>query len=64
MSKQEDWIPCSERLPEKDGYYQVTIDLNCDIEKFIAVSQFQKGEWEAIGVIAWMPLPEPYKGDV
>lgn len=52
------WIPVTERLPEKDGQYLVTvkkgymlIGLWCGI----------KEDWG--NVIAWMPLPEPYKED-
>ena len=22
-----EWIPCSERLPEKSGYYEITVEL-------------------------------------
>lgn len=60
------WIPCSERLPEENGSYIVTsMDY---VDTFEAV--FDAGEWFSIdycddikNVIAWMPLPEPYKGD-
>lgn len=64
--KQTQWIPCSERLPEfgakvlcqcRAGIYEVLEyrsygwyhdDLHCYMEGF---------------VIAWMPLPESYKGE-
>lgn len=52
------WIPVSERLPEKNGQYLVTVNkgymllgLWCGI----------KDDW--INIIAWMPLPEPYKAE-
>lgn len=52
------WIPISERLPEKNGQYLVTVKkgymllgLWCGI----------KDDW--INVIAWMSLPEPYKAE-
>ena len=58
------WIPVSEKLPEETGWYIVTIRT----EKGIAVCEqsYRKGEnhWttlKGIEVIAWMPLPEPYK---
>ena len=60
------WIPCSERLPDKEGLYIVT-NLN---DKFSPVSSryFNKrGDssfWSGhplSEVTAWMPLPEPYR---
>ena len=51
------WIPCSERLPEKDGYYLTTTcyrQVYCD---FWNEDHFDRTE----AVIAWMPLPEPYE---
>ncbi len=71
-----EWIPCSERLPEKkinpitqDFYeYQVTYQ-NGDV-KDIRYYKFGKGHWWNDAkvmdkyVIAWMPLPDPYEGRV
>lgn len=64
-----DWIPVNERLPEEE-----TSVLICNRKGEIEISQggrFDNGTWEwytsgwRFGeVIAWMPLPEPYKGDV
>ncbi len=56
------WIPVSERLPEEVGTYMTTVDY----EKYgIAVGQrYYHGKglgWEDDCVIAWMPLPEPYR---
>ena len=51
------WIPCSEKLPEKDGYYLTTTcyrQVYCD---FWNEDHFDRTE----AVIAWMLLPEPYK---
>jgi hypothetical protein len=56
---QPHWIPVTERLPEyrtqaltihKDGDYEIN-----------HVIDEEDGEWFLDGVIAWMPLPEPYK---
>ena len=66
-SKTGEWIPCSERLPSNDGCVLVTID------DAIEFGKHEDGEWsiwvcehwdkwDANGVTAWMPLPEPYKG--
>ncbi len=67
-----EWIPCAERLPE------VGIPVLCqwhqrngmDTEIYFAILHRDRdnGEWGAdFGrpngeVVAWMPLPEPYKG--
>lgn len=48
------WIPVSERLPE-DGRYL------CDYGDCIDFGQIHNGKWYVDGVIAWMPLPQPYK---
>lgn len=79
------WIPVSERLPEKDGKYLVTMRSFCGLPQRIEVLRFATdlhridkydfpehkcgfydsySEWgycEVDDVIAWMPLPEPYK---
>ena len=66
-----DWIPCSERFPSESGDYLCTIPLDAD-ETYTEVLTFHKGrfyeddaEWGATfhdDVLAWMPLPTPYKG--
>lgn len=64
----QQWIPCSERLPEKSGRYLVT---NTRLGAFeVTWNIFYNGKGEAQegwlyedGTIAWMPLPEPYKGE-
>jgi hypothetical protein len=62
------WIPCSERLPEKDGRYITTNMYEGEKEEVFDL-WYEDGNWfidagedETIRtVIAWMPLPEPYK---
>lgn len=59
------WIPCSERLPE---YREVVLITN--YKGNVRYGQFRgtrEKYWYWKGntleeVIAWMPLPEPYKG--
>ena len=61
--KETGWIPVSERLPEK-GTYIVTFDgeLIGQKEPFTGMCGIENGKWdEEDCVIAWMPLPEPYK---
>ena len=64
----QQWIPCSERLPEKFGDYLVSVKRhgwNCEeyIENDIAYWDDLEGFHKAEEVLAWMPLPEPYKGE-
>ena len=60
--KDKRWIPCSERLPEEDGQYLISTCMNC-----IDTCFFYKDDdgylWVDYeeSVIAWMPLPQPYK---
>lgn len=65
------WIPVSERLPEEEMDVLVCND-NGDIEiSRGSYSTEMKNEfiwytsgWRFGEVIAWMPLPEPYKGEM
>lgn len=59
------WTPVSERLPE-DGTYLTTLDgeLVGQEEPFTGMCGIEDGKWDEEGcVIAWMPLPEPYRGE-
>ena len=63
--KKSGWIPCSERLPEKDGKYLVTAygyvsKKNNNVTTAIFVSTTKEFYPNCI---AWMPLPEPYRGE-
>ena len=58
----QQWIPCSERLPEERQEVLVTVNngaIYTDVDKWISDSFWYHGHY----VIAWMPLPEPYKGE-
>jgi hypothetical protein len=57
------WIPCSERLPEESGCYLVSVK-NDHERRYSKTSWFGKDGWFARqDVIAWMPLPEEYRGE-
>lgn len=64
--KENGWIPVSERLPE-DGTYITTLDgeLVGQEEPFTGMCGIENGKWDDEDcVIAWMPLPKPYKEDL
>ena len=66
------WIPVTEKLPEKNGEYIVTIQCEhvdgwddyvtgfaeWDVDDWYLVSYYP-GQIKAV---AWVPLPEPFKG--
>ena len=59
------WIPCSERLPEEDGYYLVTTRFYHLHNLVVMGCNFEDGKWLYMDgddeVLAWQPLPQPYK---
>lgn len=62
---QGEWIPCSERLPDVDVEVLATVDWSD-----VRIAWLMKGgAWEtdeyilaSDEILAWMPLPNPYKG--
>lgn len=75
--EQARWIPVSERLPKPDEFVLVTYkrwghgdnDLFKDLPEYVYSTYFAYYDIhrgfgnENENVIAWMPLPEPYKED-
>ena len=65
--KENGWISAGERLPEASGTYQVTCMDGRIHRSTYAKFQSKLKRWELTGarsywkVIAWMPLPNPYK---
>lgn len=58
----QQWIPCSERLPEKDmTRYLCTYNYSEGV--CVDFGFYSEGAWFTTGVTAWMPLPEPYKAE-
>ena len=62
-----EWIPCSERLPLDSGWY-MTSCVDNDGYEFVKICSFHKSIDEEFSffdafsnVIAWRPLPQPYK---
>lgn len=67
--KKQEWISCSERLPEESGKYEVTA---LDAGRLIVTQvkwQPKLKSWNLTGamaywkITAWKPLPEPYNPD-
>ena len=62
--KTSDWIPCSERLPKKNGIYRVTFVSYGKRKIDYCFYQKHLKDFIANGkVVAWMENPEPYKGE-
>jgi hypothetical protein len=66
------WIPCSERMPPIDKKVLVTVDIQGDLA--IDIADHSYGLWffadeyysyteKDFKVLAWQPLPEPYRED-
>ena len=68
-AEQGGWISVSEKLPDKSSQYIVTYKGGRTTDCYY--NKAEREWWENIdheytvrhGVIAWMPFPEPYKGD-
>lgn len=61
----EQWIPCSERLPEESGEYITTVIWGNKPTRTTGAYDAKRKEWSrySYNPIAWMEWPEPYKGD-
>lgn len=63
----QEWIPCSERLPKKQGHYICTCKDGSKYKRTTVV-KWSNG-WQLTGaraywiVLAWMPLPSAYQGE-
>ena len=64
------WIPCSERLPEDDSICIVTVEYPNN-ETVVDYGWFDRKsvcwfvgtqEFRTSNILAWQPLPEPFKG--
>ena len=78
MIKKQQWTPVTEALPEEDTDVLVTVrcDGLKDMKgrTYVEVASHIGGEWVSYSdefkvlrhrhhVIAWMPLPKPWRGD-
>jgi hypothetical protein len=62
----QEWIPCSEKLPEKEGHYLCSFKKANRIDSiYVDLAYWTGGRWYgylANEINAWMPLPKPWKG--
>ncbi len=71
-----EWIPVSERLPDENGWYLVSIgdtwteeglgrvdDPKKIYDCMVRFSSFENGKFYFGRVAAWMPKPKPYRGE-
>lgn len=69
VQPEQRWIPCSERLPEESGRYLISAFDGVVRRTTVAPYQPRYKAWAMTGrmaywkVVAWMPLPEPYRED-
>lgn len=66
------WIQCSKKLPKEDEYVLICFEDDPKEKWYcrMAVGWLEDGFWQCWDdrantrkdVVAWMPLPEPYKG--
>lgn len=59
------WIPCSKRMPEKNTPVLVVDSQGrvCIREFIMKSKNFNEWSKGKIDVVAWQPLPKPYKGE-
>ena len=59
------WILCSERNPDETGVYLVTVASNNNKVNTVLFNYSKDYGWTVGGcftIVAWMPMPAPYKG--
>lgn len=69
LLEQTEWIPVTEKLPEDDERVLATIDAGSIIVTIVTYDMMRGAFYNTFGVrigcgtdvLAWMPLPKPYK---
>lgn len=67
MERLTEWIPVGEKLPEDDKVVLVSCCTKKGVRS-VNRAYYSNGYWHGSGsmsgVVAWMPLPEPYNPEV
>lgn len=63
LSAEAEWIPCSESLPKEYAQYLVCLESGECYVFWLEDSDWARGMAEKEGILAWMPLPKPYRKD-
>ena len=62
VQPEQRWIPCNERLPE-NGYWLWSAKGGEVQKDFYWDGHWENAEKYGYDVVAWLPLPKPYKED-
>jgi hypothetical protein len=63
LEQEQKWTPVAEGLPKKDGLYLVSVK-NDHLRRYSKTCWYSDKNWFARqDVVAWMPLPEPYRAE-
>lgn len=60
LAQPQRWIPMSERMPE-NGHYYLWCSNGGNVQSDYYWDGFENGQKYGYTIVAWMPLPEPYK---
>lgn len=60
VEREQEWIPCSEGLPENGHYYLWCSDMG-NVQSDYYWDGFEKEQKYGYNIVAWMPLPKPWK---
>ena len=64
----QNWIPVSERLPQKKEQVlcceKDKVFIGCMVFEYDGVPVFSESNYKHFYVTAWMPLPKPYKTEM
>lgn len=63
VEPEQRWIPMTEQLPKNGYYYLWCSDAGSVQMDYYFNDEFEHGREYGYNIVAWMPLPEPWKGE-